>query len=93
MTRNLPRSYNTICFYRFLWWSLWTQAGLLARIIQLSAASTLEPLTDLSTQRLFSHTPELLTGLSSAAILHWVVVESYPGFNTGFYTGWRSRDE
>ena len=42
---------------------------------------------------LFSHTPELLTGLSSAAILHWVVVESYPGFNTGFYTGWRSRDE
>ena len=24
---------------------------------------------------------------------HLVVVESYPGFNTGFYTGWRSRDE
>ena len=22
MTRNLPRSYNTICFYRFLWWSV-----------------------------------------------------------------------
>ena len=92
MTRNLPRSYNTICFIVF-YGGLWTQAGLLARIIQLYAASTLEPLTDLSTQRLFSHTPELLTGLSSAAILHWVVVESYPGFNTGFYTGWRSRDE
>ena len=22
MTRNWPRSYNTICFYRFLWWSV-----------------------------------------------------------------------
>ena len=54
MTRNLPRSYNTICFYRFLWWSLWTQAGLLARIIQLSAARTVD--RSLYTASLLSHT-------------------------------------